>query len=119
MEIRKREVRRRALLHHDESWYCLKGEIAGAVRSLLLKDGPNYVGRTGDVDLTLPGNEVSRAHAIIFCSRMGLEVKDLGSKNGTYVNDIRVQRHEVYVGDTLRFGNIVFKIVSFPKNQKL
>ena len=59
-----------------------------------------------EVLLTDPG--VSRQHAR-FCEIDGhLALEDLGSKNGTYVNDERITGSvAIRPGDTLRLGNTV------------
>src|SRR5437016_10718163 len=49
------------------------------------------IGRTADNSIPLPGNHVSRQHAIVRCHNgFQYQIMDLGSRNGTYVNDQRV-----------------------------
>jgi adenylate cyclase len=49
------------------------------------------IGRTPDNTIALPGNHVSRQHAIVRCyNAYQFQIMDLGSRNGTYVNDQRV-----------------------------
>ncbi len=49
------------------------------------------IGRTPDNTLSLPGNHVSRQHAIVRCHNgYQYQIMDLGSRNGTYVNEQRV-----------------------------
>jgi adenylate cyclase len=49
------------------------------------------IGRTTDNTVPLPGNHVSRQHAIVRChNAYQYQIMDLGSRNGTYVNDQRV-----------------------------
>jgi adenylate cyclase len=49
------------------------------------------IGRTGDNTVPLPGNHVSRQHAIVRChNAYQYQIMDLGSRNGTFVNDQRV-----------------------------
>jgi adenylate cyclase len=49
------------------------------------------IGRTPDNTVALPGNHVSRQHAIVRCHNgFQYQIMDLGSRNGTYVNDQRV-----------------------------
>src|SRR6266852_4883160 len=49
---------------------------------------PVGIGRLDDSDITLPHRSVSRHHARIVPSSNGYEVEDLGSTNGTWLNDI-------------------------------
>src|SRR5436190_1154580 len=64
-----------------------------------------------------PGNvkidqtTVSRAHARLTVHASGVEIADLGSHNGTFVNGERVDRAEVDEGDVLRVGNAFFLLV--------
>src|SRR5258708_30679988 len=49
------------------------------------------IGRTPDNTIALPGNHVSRQHAIVRCHNgFQYQIMDLGSRNGTFVNDQRV-----------------------------
>ena len=49
------------------------------------------IGRSADNTIPLPGNHVSRQHAIVRChNAFQYQVMDLGSRNGTFVNEQRV-----------------------------
>lgn len=61
----------------------------GAKRAALVL-GDNVVGRDPACDLQIEGVGVSRRHAIICVSADAVMLRDLGSKNGTYVNGMRV-----------------------------
>jgi len=62
------------------------------------------VGR-GDVTLALDDEQISRHHARITPAQGGIVIKDLGSSNGTYVNDqpLHAER-SLKPGDRIRFG---------------
>jgi predicted component of type VI protein secretion system len=66
------------------------------------------IGRAGcDVDLNDP--DVSRRHAALRAVDGGLAVEDLGSTNGTFVNETRVSGIvQISPGDRVRFGNTVW-----------
>ncbi|WP_309670094.1 adenylate/guanylate cyclase domain-containing protein [Gemmatimonas sp.] len=76
-------------------------------------------GRSGfiagrELSCTLPilDPAVSRRHAELRVSDSGtLEVEDLKSRNGTWVNGARVQRATVLPGDTLAFGTVAFTLL--------
>jgi hypothetical protein len=58
----------------------------------------------GDVD---NATGVSRKHAVIVRDELQTFVEDLGSANGTFVNDARIEegvQHPIHDGDTIRFG---------------
>lgn len=64
------------------------------------------VGRLPDCDITVEDANVSRKHAEIRPFGEGFRVADLGSTNGTRVNGIRVDQHQLADGDELSFGNV-------------
>jgi serine/threonine protein kinase len=79
-----------------------------------LHEGENSVGRVADNDLVIAEAPVSRCHAKITCAGLRCEVVDLGSTNGTYVNDERVEPGEARLlmpGDKLCLGTVCFEAV--------
>lgn len=72
------------------------------------------VGRGRDAGITLPDPSVSRVHARLISQPDGhLLVEDMGSANGTFVNNQRVRIWQLAEGDLLRFGNVEF-LVEIP-----
>jgi hypothetical protein len=67
------------------------------------------VGRQNDCTIVLADPNVSRRHAEFRPSGDGFVVVDLGSTNGTRVNDARVAEHRLRDGDQIRFGNTVMR----------
>jgi predicted component of type VI protein secretion system len=79
-------------------------EGTGAGRMVALA-GPVTVGRSGDADLVLADELVSRRHAQLTPSGSGAVVEDLGSRNGTFVNGEAVHGPTHLVpGDQLQVG---------------
>ncbi len=76
------------------------------------------VGRSSDVDLILIEGMVSRRHARFQLEQAVLEVEDLGSTNGTFVNGDRVRRRRLREGDRVAvlsnggFGGIHEKLLA-------
>jgi predicted component of type VI protein secretion system len=71
---------------------------------------PGTIGREG-CDIVLPDPDVSRRHAVIRTLDSGLAIEDLGSTNGTYVNDQRLKGiAELQQGDRVRFGNTIWEL---------
>lgn len=68
------------------------------------------VGRARRADLILDVALVSRLHCRLEAGADVLEVIDLESTNGTYVNDTRVNRGTLTDGDRLRVGRIELKV---------
>lgn len=65
------------------------------------------VGRDPTVDLPIEEYVVSRRHAKLTRHADGIMAQDLGSKNGTYVNNARAHEAIVHDGDRIAFGTIV------------
>ncbi len=63
------------------------------------------IGRTADNDVAVNVRAVSRRHARVDVTPEGYLLKDLGSGNGTFVNDERITSERLLVeGDRVRFG---------------
>ena len=64
------------------------------------------IGRSPGAEFIVDAALVSRLHCQITAGMISLQVKDLGSTNGTFVNGKRVQIAELYEGDTLSVGRL-------------
>ena len=82
--------------------FVLRG-VSGAVFSKVFPvAGPVVIGRAPECDISVPADEMSRRHALVKPTPDGLQVEDLGSSNGTYINNKRVQHGFLNPGDELR-----------------
>lgn len=63
------------------------------------------IGRDSGCDLTFADVRLSRRHCKITSNNMGVWVEDLGSTNGTRVNDRAVRRKRLQDGDVLMVGS--------------
>jgi len=66
------------------------------------------VGRRDDCDLRIPLPAISRRHCKFIRGDVGLELKDLASSNGTFVNNQRIQETILKAGDRVVVGPVVF-----------
>ena len=64
------------------------------------------IGRADEQGICIPHKSLSRGHARIEPAEGRFVVVDLGSKNGTHVNGVRVQCREVGHGDTITLGDL-------------
>jgi hypothetical protein len=83
-------------------------------RDLRLGAGTLLVGSGKDCPISLAGDGyVSSRHAELVIERGGVRVRDLQSRNGTFVNGQRIQDAVLADGDRVRFGTteLVFKCV--------
>ncbi len=69
------------------------------------------VGRSSDLDMVLVEEMVSRRHARIEMHDGLIQIEDLGSTNGTFVNGEKVQRAELHEGDRVLIGTSILKVV--------
>lgn len=86
---------------------------------IAVKDG-FAIGRGADNDLPLPDERASRRHALFQDrGKEGFWIMDLGSRNGTYRNDRRVQQpSRLHDGDRIRVGltEFIFSQPGMPKS---
>lgn len=75
-------------------------------------DAALSLGREPSNDVSLRDPGISRRHAQVERTTAGYRVLDLGSTNGTYVNNLRVARHDIADGDYLRLGSCIFRFLA-------
>ncbi len=74
-----------------------------------LGDSPVLFGRLPDCAVQLSDSQASRHHAELRPDRDGYRVVDLGSTNGTWVNETRVVEQALFDGDEIRIGSSVIR----------
>lgn len=89
------------------SLVILSGPMAGQRFPV---SGPMEVGREGSGIAIGYDAQASRRHAQVRPAAFGLELVDLGSTNGTYVNDQRVTTATIKPGDIVRIGGTSFRV---------
>jgi predicted component of type VI protein secretion system len=92
--------------------FMLRGVSGATFGKVFPLTGVTVIGRNPECDISIPTDEVSRRHAELRPSQDGVMVEDLGSANGTFVNDRRVTRELLKHGDELRFDQLRFQLVS-------
>lgn len=75
----------------------------------LVKD-LSIVGRDADCEVQLDHKSVSKQHCILVKTEGLILVRDLGSTNGTRVNNTRVRRAALMPNDTLSVANLKFTV---------
>jgi two-component system, cell cycle response regulator len=86
------------------------GDEVGGLHSLTKDE--TVIGRTAGADIVIPDSRVSRRHAVIRRVAPGaddFEAVDLGSTNGTFVDDQRVERVALKPGSTVVIGGRILK----------
>jgi type II secretory ATPase GspE/PulE/Tfp pilus assembly ATPase PilB-like protein len=92
--------------------YVLRCDVEG-VKTAVLDAGPLRIGRHADNDIVVQDEKASRFHATVEPTGAAgrFSVKDLGSRNGTRVNEQKiVGPTRIRPGDTIRVGDHTFTL---------
>ena len=91
--------------------WILRAEPIDDVLTFRLRAGAvKTVGRAPRADFVVDAALVSRIHCRLTATDEGLEVVDLSSTNGTYVNDKRIRKATIAAGDRLRVGRVELRV---------
>ncbi len=93
------------MMHQDRPiLIAYEGDLEG--ERWTLQEQHTVIGRSDECDVVLPERQVSRQHAVIERDNGGYVLRDLGSKNGTYVNGQRVrgEPHRLRDGDEIQIA---------------
>jgi len=82
----------------------------GGSKEFALDPGKTIIGRREECDLRIPLPEISRQHALVIVSDGAVTLRDLGSVNGTYVNNTRITEEDLAPGDHIVIGPVVFTV---------
>lgn len=101
------------------AWFLMGRLTAhGGVRIIAIRVSPFRIGRDRGMDLAVPFPTVSRIHAEILVDGGSLVIRDLSSRNGTFVNGQRIQASVIIESDSLvQFANIPFRIFPMPETR--
>lgn len=96
--------------------YVIQGPDQGVRKDI--KGSVFRIGRDTANDLKLRDTEVSRYHAEIRVTDLGLEVHDLQSSNGTFVNGVACENKKLHSGDRLQLGRTHFVVSDGPTKSR-
>ncbi|HEY5950077.1 MAG TPA: FHA domain-containing protein [Kofleriaceae bacterium] len=83
-----------------------------AYKTQRLKTGVTKIGTAPPADIVVNDGFMSTDHCQVVCSPAGFTVIDNGATNGTYVNDRKIQKHELVDNDVITLGKTNFKFKS-------
>src|SRR5262245_23147524 len=76
----------------------------------VLKTGDTTVGRADSCDLRISDPSLSRWHARFTVANGRCVLKDVGSRNGTFVNNVQIDEIEVHDGDHVHLADVSARI---------
>lgn len=94
----------------DACLVVIYGQAIG--HKYVLKPGEVLIGRSSQAQLQIDHESVSRRHARLMLTDQGVSLSDLGSTNGTYVNDEPITEKQLTNGDLLKVGRTILKYLS-------
>ena len=94
----------------ERMWILQSGEATFRLKPGAVKT----VGRAPRADFILDVALVSRLHCRLTAGDDTLDVVDLKSTNGTFVNDKRIEKASLAQGDRLRIGRVELTVSSRP-----
>lgn len=84
---------------------------ASGMKCWLRNDQKVTVGRVSNADLSIPNDpHLSRNHLVVEGISVGFRLRDAGSSNGTFVNDMPVSVVQLCPGDQIRAGGSLFQV---------
>jgi len=92
---------------------CQLETIAGPATGItygISMDPSLSMGRVGGVDFCIPDRHMSRRHLVVESTDSIFRIRDVGSSNGTYVNQNRVSSMQLCDGDLIQAGTTVFRV---------
>lgn len=80
----------------------------GAQQAFSLPSNITVIGRRHDCDLYIPLMPVSRKHCQLSQNKEALKIRDLDSRNGTFLNGKRIGEETLKAGDYIQIGPLTF-----------
>lgn len=103
------ETPRNSNEHSEEPWALIADSSWLAGQQFAIPTNGAIIGRGQNCDIVIPGNHLSRQHAQIQIRGHKAIIRDLGSANGTFVNDKRISQCVITPGDHVRLDVYSFR----------
>ncbi len=94
-------------------------EKNGSHKSFPLPSSVTTIGRRHSCDLCVPLTSVSRKHCQLNHDDGVLKIRDLDSRNGTYLNGKRINEAAIQAGDSIKIGPLTFVLQIDGKPQTI
>ncbi|HUU02635.1 MAG TPA: FHA domain-containing protein [Myxococcota bacterium] len=80
----------------------------GAPQVFILGDASQILGRSAEAALHIESGEISRRHLLFKRTGSEYSCTDLNSRNGVYLNGVKIHSAVLADGDSLQIGKIIF-----------
>ncbi len=106
----------------EETAFLVMVNVPDEDWSFKIEEQRKIIGRSSEAAIRIPARneQVSRRHAVTWCDNRGIWLTDLGSRGGTFVNGIALEKRrptKIALGDRIALRDIELKVV--PKVSKL
>ncbi len=80
-------------------------------KEIEINEGTLTLGRSHDCDIVIDNSGVSKRHAKISLKNNMLTLEDLKSRNGTFINGLRIRQKNIQSGDKISFHNVIIEAI--------
>jgi len=98
-------------LNSTETGWALKALNTALADKHFPLVGSQVIGRSQECDVSLGVVHLSRKHAKVSVTDRGLNIQDLNSSNGTYVNGKKIDQALAVAGDEISFDTLNFRVI--------
>jgi predicted component of type VI protein secretion system len=96
--------------------YLVIKNAGGAERIIVWDTQDVSLGRSGENDVAIDDEAISRRHAAFYRAGNAWAVKDMGTSNGTHVNGEAIRERALANKDVIRIGDVEITFVQVAKN---
>ena len=82
----------------------------GSTKDFPILSSVTVIGRREDCDLCIPLMVVSKRHCQVSFEQDKLNIRDLGSRNGTFINGRQIEESALNPGDRIQIGPVSFAV---------
>ena len=103
----------------NKKWF-LSGLMSGSTHwNIPVEKNEILIGRSTGCDLILQAPSISRKHSVLRLFGEHIYIRDLVSRNGTFVNGVRTPDElELRDGDIIRLGELEFRLEELDENEE-
>lgn len=91
---------------------------SGHFKTVIQMNRSTTIGRSEDAAIQLNDERVSGIHALIEFNQEGLSIYDKQSKNGLFINNLKIDQSKIYQNDKLKLGNTFITINQSESDQE-